>query len=169
METFDCRWKKVFTDIEFSWSWTFDHEISETYRRSNLLPFNSHYSYFGSDPESKAFLWQTFEQHYAFHLHTNVRPHRWFCNALTLPRVKQTSVQQGEILANILSAYNKKNIVEAVKWSRLYPITKCVLQTLLKLQKSPSDSVTPTHLQQQRGETEEKTPPWDPSGDLSPL
>lgn len=79
METFDCRWKKVFTDSEFSWSWNFDHEISESYWCSNLLPFNSHYSYFGSDPESKAFLWQTFEQHYAFHLHTNVRPHRRFC------------------------------------------------------------------------------------------
>lgn len=67
-------------------------------------PFNSHYPYFGSDPESKAFLWQT-SMHFIctqMFVHTGD-------SALTLPRVNQASVQQGEILANILSAYNKEH------------------------------------------------------------
>jgi len=106
-----------------------DQEINETYWRSDLQPFNSHTLILA--------LIQNLRHSCGERLNNTMR---FICTqmfvhtgdpALTLPRVNQTSVQQGEILANILSAYTTTTkIGEAMKGSRLYLITKYVFRTL---------------------------------------
>jgi len=123
-------WKKK----SLHWHWVFmflnlDQEINETYWRSDLQPFNSHTLILA--------LIQNLRHSCGERLNNTMR---FICTqmfvhtgdpALTLPRVNQTSVQQGEILANILSAYTTTTkIGEAMKGSRLYLITKYVFRTL---------------------------------------
>lgn len=90
-------------------------------------------------------------------------------SALTLPRVKQPSVQQGEILANILSAYNKKHCWSSEVEQIIFDYKMCTSNPP-KASKEPfrfSDSNSPSTTE--RKEWTKKKPRWDLSGDLSPL